>query len=304
MSGDNSSASYDLEMSLNLLTLLNQKPVITDGAWGTQLQALGLAPGQCPEDWNLIHEDRVRDVAASYVSAGSQIILTNTFGGTRTILERHGLEDRVREINRAGAEISRAAAGLASLVFASVGPCGKMIATGDIEPSEMEKVFMEQVEALAEGGVDGFVLETMAELAEAEIALKAAKKIGKPVVVSMVFDSGRNRDRTMMGVTPEQAALHLTEIGADVIGANCGHGIEGFLGICQRMKSNTDRPIWMKANAGLPEMVDGKTTYGTSPEQFAQKATLLLEAGADFIGGCCGTSPEFIRALKAQFAPV
>ncbi|MDK3156734.1 homocysteine S-methyltransferase family protein [Kamptonema cortianum] len=289
-------------MNPTLTALLKQGPVILDGAWGTQLQARGLEPGQCPEDWNLIHEDRVRDVAQAYVHAGSQVILTNTFGASRTVLQRHGLDQFVKEINRAGAQISREAAGNDALVFASVGPTGKILMNGDMTVYEMECVFQEQVEALAEGGIDGFVIETMAELEEAQIALKAAQSIGKPVVVSMVYDSGRDRDRTMMGVTPEQATESLDEWGADIIGANCGNGIEGFLSLGKRIRSRTQKPVWLKANAGLPVIREAMTCYETTPEQFARAAIKLADMGASFIGGCCGTSPDHIRALAAQLA--
>lgn len=277
--------------------------MITDGAWGTQLQAVGLEPGQCPEEWNMIHEHKVHQVALDYVEAGSQIILTNTFGANRILLRRHGLEDALIEINRQGAEISRSAAEGRALVFSSIGPSGKILMTGDVSVFDLECLYAEQVEALAEGGVDGFVIETMAELAEAEIALRMAKKIGKPVVVCMVYDSGRDKDRTMMGTTPEEAAAVLTDAGADIIGANCGNGIEGFANICRRLRQNTALPLWMKPNAGFPEMRANQLAYAMTPAQFAQHAILLAEAGADFIGGCCGTSPEFIQAISAQFAP-
>jgi methionine synthase I (cobalamin-dependent) len=157
--------------------------------------------------------------------------------------------------------------------------------------------FAEQSCVLAEAGADALVIETMAELEEAELALEAAKKTGLPVVVSIVFDSGSNHDRTMMGATPEQAAARLTAAGADVVGANCGQGIRGYVGICRRMRTVTDRPLWIKANAGIPELVDGQVVYRTSPEQFASYGPALLAAGAQFVGGCCGTSPAFITAL-------
>jgi 5-methyltetrahydrofolate--homocysteine methyltransferase len=153
---------------------------------------------------------------------------------------------------------------------------------------------------LKEGGADALVIETMSDLAEAKIALAAARQTGLPVVACVVFDSGKNKDRTMMGNTPEQAAAELTEAGADVIGANCGVGIAAYVPICTRLKANTDKPVWIKANAGLPEIVDGRTIWKTSPEEFSSFAPALIEAGANFLGGCCGTRPEFIAAtLKA-----
>ena len=156
----------------------------------------------------------------------------------------------------------------------------------------------EQADALAAAGADAIVIETMAEFEEAELALGAAKQTGLPVVACVVFDSGPNHDCTMMGVTPEQAAQRLTEAGADVVGANCGQGIEGYIGICRRMRAVTDKPLWIKANAGIPEVVDGKVVYRTTPEQFAAHGP--APAGGrepQFIGGCCGTSPEYIAAL-------
>lgn len=277
---------------------VKQAPVVLDGAWGTQLQAQGLEVGACPDAWNLEHPERVEAVARAYVEAGSQIILTNTFGANRYILERHGLADKVRDINRIGAEISRRAAGDQCRVFGSVGPSGKMLVTGDVERDELLGVFRAQAEALAEGGADGIVVETMADLEEAKAAAEAAQSCGLPVVVSMVYDAGALRDYTMMGVTPEQAAKELQAAGVDVIGANCGQGILGFIPIAKRLRNATSLPLWMKANAGLPEMVDGKIHYTTTAEQFASHIPTLLAAGATFVGGCCGTSPEFIRAVR------
>lgn len=284
-------------MNKRLAELLRGKPVITDGAWGTQLQARGLPVGACPEAWNLDAPGKVEAVARSYVEAGSRVILTNSFGGNRFVLERHGLEGKGREINRAAAEISvRAAAGRAR-VFASIGPSGKMLMMGDVAEDELLAAFSEQAEALAAGGVDGLVVETMGDVEEARLAVRAARRTGLVVVASMTFDSGAERDRTMMGTTPEQAAEALAEEGADVLGANCGQGIEGYAALCGRLKAATDRPLWMKPNAGLPEMVQGRTVYRTSPEAFAAHGPALVAAGADFIGGCCGSSPDFIRAL-------
>ncbi|RMF86727.1 MAG: methionine synthase [Planctomycetota bacterium] len=272
--------------------------VLTDGAWGTQMQARGLPIGACPDEWNLSHPDEVEAVAASYVEAGSRVILTNTFGANRIILERHQLADKAVEINRAGAAISRKAAGDRAKVFASIGPTGVMLMMGERTEDELRAAFEEQAQALAEGGADAIVIETMADTAEAVLAVTAAKQTGLPVVACMTYDSGKDLDRTMMGITPEQAAEKLAEAGADAIGANCGQGIEGYIGICRRLKAATDLPIWIKANAGLPEIVDGKAVYRQTPEGFASRLPELVEAGASFVGGCCGTSPEFIRAAR------
>jgi methionine synthase I (cobalamin-dependent) len=289
-------------MHATIAQLLNERPVLIDGAWGTELQKQGLKPGESPEALNMNNPEIVEAVAKAYVDAGSRIIITNTFGGTCFTLERHGLADKVAEVNTAGAEISKRAAGDQALVFASVGPTGKMLMMGDVTEDELFDAFSGQAQALAAGGADGLVIETMSDLEEAKIALKACKATGLPVVASMVYDAGADLDRTMMGVTVEQATTELTEAGADVIGSNCGQGIEGFVKLCATMKANTSLPIWIKGNAGLPEMTDGEAIYKTTPEEFASFAKPLIEAGADFIGGCCGTSPDFIRTVKSTLA--
>jgi len=271
--------------------------VVTDGAWGTQLQARGLALGEFPDAWNLTHPERVAEVARSYVEAGSRVILTNTFGSNRLRLREAHLDQHVAELNQLGVEISKQAVGTRALVFASMGPTGKMLLTGETNPAELRDVFIEQARALCLAGADALVVETMADLNEATAAVTAARATGLPVVASMVFDSGRNKDRTMMGTTPEQAATALTQAGADVIGANCGQGIAGFVAICERLHRATDRPIWIKANAGLPQIVEDHAVYATTPEEFAGHVPRLIDAGASFIGGCCGTNPDFIRAV-------
>ncbi len=276
--------------------LLAQPPVLTDGAWGTQLQLRGLAIGACPDAWSLERPDLVEQVARAYVEAGSRIILTNTFGANRFTLGRYGLSKKVAEINRVGVEISRRAAAGRSLVFASIGPSGKMLMMGDVSEEELRAAFAEQARAMADAGADGIVIETMSDPAEAKLAVAAAKETGLPVVGCMVFDSGPAKDRTMMGTTVEQAVEALDEAGADVIGTNCGRGIAGFVDLCRRLKAATDRPVWIKGNAGLPEVEDGKTIYRQTPEEFASYVPQLIEAGASFLGGCCGTTPEFIRA--------
>lgn len=280
-----------------LSEILKNGPVVTDGAWGTQLQSLGLEPGDFPDAWNLEFPERVTSVAQSYIDAGSQIVLTNTFGGNRIRLSEASLEDKVVAINKEGAKLSKAAAGDRAKVFGSIGPSGKMLCVGEVSAEDLSKAFLEQALALAEGGADGLVIETMSDPEEARLAIVAAKQTHLPVVACMVYDSGKGLDRTMMGTTPEQAVKVLVEAGADAVGANCGQGIEGFLPLCQRMKSVCQLPIWIKANAGLPELIDGESVYKTTPEQFIVSAGPILDAGADFIGGCCGTSPDFIRLL-------
>ena len=280
--------------------LIERGPVVTDGAWGTELQARGLALGSFPEAWNLSHPDRVLEVAKAYIAAGSQIILTNTFSANRLRLAEAGMADRVGEINREGVKISHKATAGRALVFASMGPTGKLLMDGSVTPEEMKSAFEEQARALADAGADALVVETMSDLAEAELAVSAARSTGLPVVACMVFDSGKDKDRTMMGATPEQTAAALTAAGADVIGANCGQGIAGFVAICKRLRAATDRPIWLKANAGLPTLVDGRAIYNATPEDFARCAADLIKLGANFVGGCCGTRPDFIRAVSQR----
>ena len=281
-------------------TLLSQGPVVTDGGWGSQFLQLGLVPGELSDAWNLTHPDRVEAVARGYMEAGSQVILTNTFVSNRVTLAGHGLEDKLSQINEAGVQISlRAAAGRAR-VFGSIGPTGKMLVTGDVTPEEVAEVYLEQVKILAGAGAEAIVIETMADLEEETLAVKAARETGLPVVACMAFASGKNKDRTMMGVTPEQAAGALSAAGAAVISANCGQGMTGYIDITRRMRAATDRPLWIKPNAGLPELIDGRTVYRTTPEEFAAQVPALLDAGASFVGGCCGTTPDFIRAVAGK----
>jgi methionine synthase I (cobalamin-dependent) len=277
--------------------LIASGPVVTDGAWGTQLQSRGLPVGACPDGWNLSHPQAVEAVARAYVEAGSRIILTNTFGANRFILARHDLADRVAEINAAGIEISRRAAGDRAMVFASLGPSGVMLMMGEVSEDDLRTGFSDQARAMAAAGADAIVVETMSDPAEACLAVAAAKATGLPVVACMTFDSGAKLDRTMMGTTPEQAAEQLLAAGADVIGANCGQGVAGYVEICRRLHAASGRPVWVKANAGLPEMRGGQTHYVQTAEQFAAFVPQLVAAGAGFVGGCCGTSPEFIRAV-------
>ena len=275
-------------------------PVVTDGAWGSLFLSLGLDPGELGDAWNLSHPDRVEAVPRAYVEAGSRVILTNTFRSNRITLARYGLAEKLEEINRTGVEISRRAAAGRARVFASLGSTGKLLLTGETTPEELSAVFSEQVQILASAGADAIVIETMGDLAETVLAVQAARATGLPVVACMVFDTGKNKDRTLMGATPEQVAAELAAAGADVIGANCGQGIAGYIPICRRLRAATDRPLWIKPNAGLPEIVDGRTVYRTTPEEFAAHIPALLEAGASFIGGCCGTTPDFIRVIVGK----
>lgn len=274
------------------------KVTLADGAWGTELDKLGCPPGYCREEWNVSRPEVVEQVPRAYVAAGSQVILTNTFGANRFVLAAHGYEARAAEFNRAGAQISKRAAGGKAKVFGSIGPSGKIVMMGEVSEDDLLAAFKEQAAALAEGGADGLVVETMTELAEAVAAVRAAKTTGLPVVGCMTYDSGRDKTSTMMGVTPEQAAAALGEAGADIIGCNCGIGIDNYIVVTGRLRAATDKPIWVKANAGLPEIEDNKVVYRMKPDEFAGKVKLLIEAGANIVGGCCGTSPEFIAAIR------
>ena len=270
-------------------------PLIADGAWGTELQASGLPPGTIPDTWNLTHPERVEAVARAYAEAGSEVVLTNTFRANAVAMSGV-LESTLDAINRSGVELSRRRAGTA-LVFASIGPTGKMLASGEMSSEEAAAAFGAQARSLAAAGADALLIETMSDIEEACLAVMAAKNTGLPIIVSFAFDSGKNRDRTMMGATPEAVAAAMAEAGADAVGANCGVGVEQVVPICRRLREACNLPIWIKPNAGLPSMKGGDIHYGTSAEFFASHYGALREAGADFVGGCCGSTPEFIRAL-------
>ena len=283
-------------------SLLKNGPVVTDGSWGTQMQKRGLKRGQSPDSWNLSHADQVRQVAGLYVDAGSQIILTNTFGASRLSLANFQLAEKAAEINTAGVRISKKAAADRARVFASIGPTGKMLVTGETSPAELQSVFEEQATALAQAGADGIIVETMIDVEEAKIAATAAKQTGLPVIVSMVYDSGEDKDYTMMGNSPEDVVAEISKIGVDGVGANCGQGIEAFLPICRRLRQATDLPIWIKPNAGLPEIIDDSVVFRTTAAEFVQHVPDLIEAGANFIGGCCGTDETFVKAIREAVA--
>lgn len=267
-------------------------PIIADGAWATELQKRGLAIGELAELWNLSRPEDVEAVARSYIDAGSQIILTNTFQANPPALQRRGRADEVEAINREGARISKRAAGSADVrVFGSIGPNGS--------PRRAGSSFAVQARALADGGVDALLLETFTVLDEARLALREASEYGLPVVVSFHFDGHSGAPRLFSGEPPEEAARAMAGEGAWAVGANCGSGPDEFVVFCQRLKSATDLPVWIKPNAGLPVVEEGRLVYPISPQAFAARLAGWTEAGAAFIGGCCGTGPEFIKALVA-----
>jgi 5-methyltetrahydrofolate--homocysteine methyltransferase len=274
--------------------------LVSDGAWGTFLHAKGLKSDECPESWNLNRPDDVFEIAKSYVDAGADIILTNSFGASPLKLAGYDLQDQVYELNRAAAEISRKAAGDNVLVLGSLGPCGKMVMMGEVPPQEVFKGYMEQVRGLAEGGVDGIVIETMTDPEEAGIAIEAVKKVSD-LDVACTFTFTRNQDgayRTMMG-TDVAAYLEMAKSsGADIIGANCGNGTAGMIEIVREIRAiDAEIPVLVHANAGLPVYQDGKTLFPESAEEMASQMEELVAAGANIVGGCCGTTPEHIRQI-------
>jgi len=275
-----------------LLDWLAGAPLIADGAWGTELQRRGLPPGTAPDFWNLTHPELVEEVARAYVEAGSQVILTNTFRANSI-----ALEGDCEAINRAGVAISKRVAGGRALVFASIGPAGKLLMAGEISPNKMQAAFAEQAFVLREAGADALLVETMSDIEEARLAVAAAKSTGLPVIVSFTFDTGRNKDRTLTGATPEAVAAAMLDAGADAVGANCGVGVEQAVALCRRFRAACDLPLWIKPNAGLPKMEGATLRYDVTAESFAAHYAALREAGAAFVGGCCGSTPEFIRAL-------
>ena len=288
-------------MKPTLLELISQgKTLVSDGAWGTFLQAKGLQAGECPELWNVEHPEAVLDIAQGYIDAGADTIETNSFGGNRFKLEGFGLESRVYELNRKAAEISRQAAGDSKYVLGSIGPTGKILMMGDVTEEELYDAFKEQSVALYEGGADALVIETMTALDEASIAVRAARE-NTPceVICTMTFDHLVTGDyRTMMGVSPAEMVAELKEAGAHIVGANCSNGIEGMISITEEIRSvDKDIPVLIHANAGLPVLEGTCTVFPESPDMMAAFAPRLAMAGANIIGGCCGTTPAHIHRL-------
>jgi len=278
--------------------LLSKGFLIADGAWGTEMMKRGLSSGECAELWNLSRPDDVRAIARAYREAGANIILTNTFGANPIKLKRAGILHLVGEINRRGVELSREVAG-DSLVFASIGPTGEfMRPLGTLTEDEMIACFAEQVRAFVEGGADGVIIETMSDLNEAKCAVKAVKENSAlTIAVSMTFSRTKAGFATMMGITPEQAAVELEKTGADIVGSNCGSGIEDIIEVIRIMRSATSLPLWAKPNAGVPQLEEGRPVYKQSPEEMASFVPELIKAGANIIGGCCGTTPQHIKLI-------
>lgn len=280
--------------------------LVSDGAWGTFLQKKGLEPGECPEQWNATRPDAVFDIARSYIEAGADMIETNSFGGNYYKLKGYGLEDQVYTLNKLAAEISRKAAGPDRFVLGSVGPTGKLLMMDEVTEEELYDAFRQQSIALEAGGADAIVIETMTDLEEARIAVKAAKEnTACEVICTMTFDKILSGEyRTMMGISPAEMTEILVGAGASVIGANCGNGMADMIGIVKEIrKQNPDVPVLIHANAGMPHYCDGETTFPESPEDMGGRVKEIIEAGANIVGGCCGTTPghisEVCRVVKS-----
>lgn len=289
-------------MAISLKAITSSACILADGGWGTEFQKLGLEPGTSPEHWNLLYPDRVAQVARSYVDAGAQIILTNTFGGNRLSLARQGLEDRLFEVNRRGAEISKEAVGDRALVFGSMGPTGTLPQKAMIGGADLYTSYSVQAEALWRGGVDALLIETMIDMDEMNIAARAARE-NTPLqfVISMTFHSGERMTPAGTCVTPEEAVAEMERSGGWIVGANCGIGPQHYVAVCERMRAVTSKPIWIKANAGLPQIRGTEIVYTQGPDVFGSFALQLRNAGANVIGGCCGTGPAHIRHLRELF---
>ncbi|NQW20852.1 MAG: homocysteine S-methyltransferase family protein [Chloroflexi bacterium] len=273
--------------------------LIFDGATGTYLQNNGLEPGGSPELMNASNPDVIKGMAKHYFDAGSDIVLTNTFGGNKFMLERYGAGDRLFELNRLAAEHARSVAPEGKFVSGSIGPTGEFIEPlGTATEDELYDTFAEMCKAFEVGGADAVMIETQLAIEEAAIAVRAAKEnTGLVVMATMVFDKGPRGYFTMMGVTPEQAVEGLEEAGADVVGTNCGNGIERMVEIATRMRAATDKYLVVQSNAGLPIIKKGETCYLETPEFMAKYYRQLADLPINILGGCCGTTADHIRAL-------
>ncbi len=278
-----------------------KKILISDGAWGTFLHQKGLQAGECPESWNVSHPDKVLDIPREYIQAGADMVLTNSFGASPFKLKHYGLEDKVFEINKAAAEISRRAAGPDHFVLGSIGPTGVILMMGEATEQELYNGFKQQAVALQAGGADAACIETMSALDEAEIAIKAVKEnTNLEIICTFTFEKTVNGDyRTMMGVSPADMLTMLKKNGVDVIGANCGNGIRRMVDIVKDIR-NIDQsiPMLVHANAGKPVIKDGKTVFPETPEEMASFIPAIIDAGVNIIGGCCGTTPQHIKHIK------
>jgi 5-methyltetrahydrofolate--homocysteine methyltransferase len=276
--------------------------LVSDGAWGTLLHKRGLEPGHCAELWCVEHPAEVLDIARRYVEAGADMVKTNSFGGSRFKLEHYGLADRTVELNEAAARLSRQAAGSNAWVIASLGPTGRFLVVGEVTEAQIYEAYTEQSQALERGGADALCIETMLATDEAAIAVRAARQNTHcEIICTFTFEqTAQGGYRTMMGVTPGDAARAAVDAGADIVGTNCGSGIERLVEIVREMRAAVQGvPILVHANAGLPRRVNGVDVFPETPTQMAAQVPAVVAAGASVVGGCCGTTPEHIRAIAA-----
>ena len=271
---------------------------------GTQLMARGLASGACGMLWNLDRPGDVGGIHLAYRNAGCDLITTNSFGGTRFALELHGLANRVAALNRAAAQVARAAAGEKGWVLGDVGPCGDFLEpVGDVTTDELRDAFRSQITALIEGGADAILVETMSDPAEAVVGVEAAKACKKniPVIVTYSFQKTGSEFRTMMGTTAAEAMQRALAAGADIVGTNCGTALslDDYLELAGQLVAAAGKtPVIVQPNAGSPHTENGKTIYKATPEEMAATATRLLATGVRIIGGCCGTTPALLTAMS------
>jgi len=293
----------------NLKDKIKQGLLILDGAMGTQLIASGIGVGKCNDYLNIESPDIISNIHRAYLRAGSNAILTNTFGANKFALARHGLAEKVEEINSAGAQIARQAAGEQKYILGDIGPTGDFLKPlGNLEPQDLKDAFVRQAKSLLAGGADGFIIETMTALDEAEIAIEAVKSVcnNLPVFISFAFDGVGSDFRTMMGVNVESAASKALSLGVDAAGFNCGSAtLDEYVKLAEKFvsavkASGQDALIFAEPNAGKPELIDGKAVYKVSPEDFASAAEKIYSLGVNIIGGCCGTGPEHIEALAKK----
>ncbi len=275
--------------------------LVSDGALGTMLFEMGMEEGECPESVCLEQPVTLETIARRYVDAGADIVHTNTFGASRIKLSLHGLAHEVARINENAVAAVRRAVGDRAYVSGSVGPCGKLLKPyGDAEPDDVYESFRQQAGYLAEAGVDAICVETMMDLTEAVLAVRAAKDAAPhlPIMATMTFDQTPRGFFTIMGVDVPTAAGGLRDAGADVVGSNCGNGIDNMVAIASAFRECTDRPLIIQSNAGLPKTQAGKLSYDETPDFMAERVRKLLDVGVSVIGGCCGTTPDHIRAMR------
>ncbi len=274
--------------------------LLCDGAMGTELQKRGMAVGACPEEYNITNPQFIKEIHSDYFDSGARIVETNTFGANRLRMKFYGFENRVKEINIAGAALARQVCPLNCFVAGSIGPLGEMIEPlGEISEQQAYEVFTEQVNALQEGGVDILFIETMMSLDEVVIAVKAAKENSSlPVSATMTFELGKAGLRTPWGIDTKTAVETLSSLRVDIIGSNCGKGFDEMIEVIKEMKQWTNLPLLAQANAGLPEWVEGISVYNETPEIIAPKIKKLISLGIKLIGGCCGTTPAHIKMMS------